>query len=236
MKVSFSNKKSLVRLSGIAMLFAFQVSALAVPAKAQNNAGRDWSNSKLLYGVHASYTLNDVNIYYTTSSLVKCTHTTYASGYRMAVIGEYLHGDHFSLRTMPGVSLLNTRWEPAEEATSYAMATNYKIESVLGEVPIDIKILPVRIGNWRPYLAVGLNYSYDFASLRKDSGDDYIKRLDAHDLRYTGSLGLDLYTNYLKIGLELKASYGILHHSISDNNSLFFLSAPTFSIGFNIEA
>lgn len=236
MKVLFSNKKSLVRLRGIAMLFVLQLSALAVSANAQNNMGRDWSNSKLLYGVHASYTLNDIDIYYTTSSLEKNLHSTYASGFRMAVIGEYLLGDYFSLRTMPGVSLLNTRWEPGEDVTAFTTTSNYKVESVLGEVPIDIKILPCRIGNWHPYLAVGLNYSFDFASLRKDSGNDYLKRLDAQDLRYTGSLGVDWYTNYLKIGFELKASYGLLQHSIGNNNSLYFHSAPTFSIGFNIEA
>lgn len=235
MKVLFSNKKSLVRLRGIAMLFVLQLSALAVSANAQNSEGRDWDNSKLLYGVHASFIANDVDIYYTTSTSLN-DNSFYAPGFRIAVIGEYQLSNYFSLRTMPGVSLLNTRWEPGEDVTAFTTASNYKVESVLGEVPIDIKILPCRIGNWHPYLAVGLNYSFDFASLRKDSGNDYLKRLDAQDLRYTGSLGVDWYTNYLKIGFELKASYGLLQHSIGNNNSLYFHSAPTFSIGFNIEA
>ena len=235
MKVLFSNKKSLVRLRGIAMLFVLPLSAFAVPANAQNSKGRDWDNSKLLYGVHASFIANDVDIYYTTSTSLN-DNSFYAPGFRIAVIGEYQLSNYFSLRTMPGVSLLNTRWEPGEDVTAFTTASNYKVESVLGEVPIDIKILPCRIGNWHPYLAVGLNYSFDFASLRKDSGNDYLKRLDAQDLRYTGSLGVDWYTNYLKIGFELKASYGLLQHSIGNNNSLYFHSAPTFSIGFNIEA
>lgn len=243
MKVLFLNKKSLVSLKAIAMLFVLPLSAFAVPANAQNSKGIDWDNSKLLYGVHASFIANDVDIYYTTSTSLN-DNSFYAPGFRIAVIGEYQLSNHLSLRTMPGVSIFNTRWEPDNDAASIATSNSYKVESVLAEVPVDIKIYPFRISkqnplrtsNWQPYIAAGFAYCFDFASLRKDRSDDNIRQLNPQDLRYTGSLGVDWYTNYLKIGFELKASYGLLQHSIGNNNSLYFHSAPTFSIGFNIEA
>ena len=243
MKVLFLNKKSLVGLKAIAMLFVLPLSAFAVPANAQNSEGRDWDNSKLLYGVHASLTANDVDIYYTTNTSIN-KYSPNALGFRMAVIGEYQPRRYFSLRTMPGVSLFNARWEPDNDAASVATLNSYKIESVLAEVPVDIKIYPFRISkrdpfrtkNWQPYIAAGLAYYFDFASLRKDRGDDNIRQLNTHDLRYIGSLGVNWYTPYCKIGFEIKTSYGLIQHSISDYNSLFFHSATMFSLGINIEA
>ena len=243
MKVLFLNKKSLVRLKAIAMLFVLPLSAFAVPANAQNSKGRDWDNSKLLYGVHASFIANDVDIYYTTSTSLN-DNSFYAPGFRIAVIGEYQLSNCFSLRTMPGVSIFNIRWEPDNDAASIATSNSYKVESVLAEVPVDIKIHPFRISklepfrtsNWQPYIAAGLAYYFDFASLRKDRGDDNIRQLNTHDLRYIGSMGVDWYTPYCKIGFEIKTSYGLILHSISDYNSPFFHSATVFSLGINIEA
>lgn len=243
MKVLFLNKKSLVSLKAIAMLFVLPLSAFAVPANAQNSKGRDWDNSKLLYGVHASFITNDVDIYYTTSTSLN-DNSFYAPGFRIAVIGEYQLSNCFSLRTMPGVSIFNTRWEPDNDAASIATSNSYKVESVLAEVPVDIKIYPFRISkqepfrtsNWQPYIAAGLAYCFDFASLRKDRSDDNIRQLNPQDLCYMGSLGVDWYTPYCKIGFEIKTSYGLILHSISDYNSPFFHSATVFSLGINIEA
>ncbi len=243
MKVLFLNKKSLVSLKAIAMLFVLPLSAFAVPANAQNSKGRDWNNSMLLYGVHASFIANDVDIYYTTSTSLN-DNSFYAPGFRIAVIGEYQLSNCFSLRTMPGVSIFNTRWEPDNDAASIATSNSYKVESVLAEVPVDIKIYPFRISkqnpfrtsNWQPYIAAGFAYCFDFASLRKDRSDDNIRQLNPQDLCYIGSMGVDWYTPYCKIGFEIKTSHELILHSISDYNSPFFHSATVFSLGINIEA
>jgi hypothetical protein len=112
------------------------------------------------------------------------------------------------------------------------------LESVRGEVPVDVKFHPYRWGKVEPYLTSGLGYGYDFASLREDS-HNYIKPLNAHDLRYTCGLGVDWYTRLVRVGVELKAGFDLLPPN-TDGSGLsrhaYFHAGPTFSIGINIEA
>ena len=146
----------------------------------------------------------------------------HARGFRLAVIGEARLGRCFSLRVMPGVSLFRA----------------LHLESVRGELPLDVKFHPYRWGKVEPYLCSGLGYGYDFASKRNDSHIN-IKPLNAHDLRYTCGMGVDWYTRRVKVGLELKAGFGLLPPNTNDINSnslSYFHCGPSFTLGLNIEA
>lgn len=244
MKVLFSRS--------IVMLCVFQLSLFFVPANAQNQELRDSVNHKTFYGIHLGFTENKADLYNTQNgeahALEEGNHSFYAPGFRIAVIGGVRLGNYFSLRTMPGVSLFRKNWEPDNIASSTLPSGNYKVESVCGELPIDIKFHPFRIVNLHPqlissflvpYFCSGLCYSFDFISLRKDSDNGSIQQLNAHDLRYTCGLGLDCHMHYLTVGVEFKASFGLLSPNTSGTdhtNSFYFHNSPTFSIGINIEA
>jgi hypothetical protein len=149
---------------------------------------------------------------------------SHAAGFRLAVIGEARLGRCFSLRVMPGIS--------------YFSACRSRLESVRAELPLDVKFHPVRMGKLEPYLASGLSYGYDFATLRDDA-TIIINPLNAHDLRYTCGLGVDWYTRLVRVGVELKAGFDLLPPN-TDGSGLsrhaYFHAGPTFSIGINIEA
>ena len=220
MKVLFS--KSIVMLS--------LLSLLAGVAHAQNQDNGAFSNHKFLYGIHLGFTNNEFDLYSTNGGLIASQDGTlhtdgsnrYEYGFRFAVIGEARLGRCFSLRVMPGVSLFSA----------------LKLESVRGELPVDVKFHPYRWGKVEPYLTSGLGYGYDFASLRGDS-HNYIKPLNAHDLRYTCGLGVDWYTRLVRVGLELKADFGLLPpntSAINPNSLSNFHCGPSFTLGINIEA
>ena len=220
MKVLFS--KSIVMLS--------LLSILAGVAHAQNQDNGAFSNHKFLYGIHLGFTNNEFDLYSTNGGLIASQDGTlhtdgsnhYEYGFRFAVIGEARLGRCFSLRVMPGVSLFRA----------------LKLESVRGELPVDVKFHPYRWGKVEPYLTSGLGYGYDFASLREDS-HNYIKPLNAHDLRYTCGLGVDWYTRLVRVGLELKAGFGLLPpntSAITPNSLSNFHCGPSFTLGINIEA
>ena len=222
MKVLFS--KSIFMLS----LLSF----LAGVAHAQNQDNGAFTKHKFLYGIHLGYTENMFDFYSTNGGLIASQggtlHTdgshSHAAGFRLAVIGEARLGRCFSLRVMPGIS--------------YFSACRSRLESVRAELPLDVKFHPVRMGKLEPYLASGLSYGYDFATLRDDA-TTIINPLNAHDLRYTCGLGVDWYTRLVRVGFELKAGFGLLPPN-TDGSDLshhaYFHAGPTFSIGINIEA
>ena len=220
MKVLFS--KSIFMLS--------LLSLLAGAAHAQNQDNGTWDNHKLHYGIHLGLTENQYDLFSTNGGLIASQddpssmddRSYHARGFRLAVIGEARLGHCFSLRVMPGVSLFRA----------------LKLESVRGELPVDVKFHPYRWGKVEPYIASGLGYGFDFASLREDSHNK-IKPLNAHDLRYTCGLGLDWYTRLVRIGFELKAGFGLLPPNTSGINSStlsYFHNGMTFCLGINIEA
>ena len=220
MKVLFP--KSIVVLS--------LLSLLSGTAYAQNQYGGALDNHKFLYGIHLGFTDNEFDIYSTNGGLIASQDGTLHTdgshyntyGFRLAVIGEARLGRCFSLRMMPGVSLFSA----------------LKLESVRGELPVDVKFHPFRWGKVEPYLTSGLGYGYDFATLRDDS-HNVIKPLNAHDLRYNCGLGVDWYTRYLKVGIEMKAGFGLLPPNTGSSNPgshSYFHCGPSFTLGLNIEA
>ena len=220
------------------MLCVFQWSFLAGPAYSQERDGGAADNHKLLYGLHLGFTENQVDLYYTQSgtahALEEGNHSFYVPGFRIAVMGEVSLSRYFSLRVMPGISLFISRWEPRDVSVTAMLLDDYRVESVCGELPVDVKFCAFRINKLEPYVAVGLNYRYDFSTLR--NGSEYIHPLNAHDLRYTYGLGVDWYTRYLKIGFEFKASHGLFSPGTGGNDPFYFHNSSSICFGINIEA
>ncbi len=226
MKVLFQGKKSFQKSLGIALLCI----VLSAPAYSQSQEQGGPDKHKFLYGIHLGFTDNQFDLYSTNGGLIASQDGTlhtdgshyHERGFRLAVIGEARLGRCFSLRVMPGVSLFRA----------------LKLESVRGELPVDVKFHPYRWGKVEPYLTSGLGYGYDLASTREDS-HNYIKPLNAHDLRYTCGLGVDWYTRLVRVGFELKAGFNLLPPNTNgvNNNSLsYFHCGPSFTLGLNIEA
>lgn len=233
MKVLFS--KSIVMLS--------LMSLLAGAAHAQNQVSATVGKHKVLYGLQVGVTINTVDLYNTSGgvahALEEGNHTIHVPGFRFAVIGEIPLNRNFSLRAMPGVSLFKSNWEPGNVSVPTSPSTDYKVESVCGELPVDVKFIAIRWGHLEPYLISGLSYRFDFASLRNDSDAGSIQSLNAHDISFSFGCGLDWYTRYLKLGVEFKASLGLLppHTSGGDHtNPFYFHNSNSFYIGLNIEA
>ena len=233
-----------VLFRGIATLFIFQLSLFSVPAHSQERDSTTVGNHKVLYGLQVGFTLNTVDLYGATGgvahALKEGNHTIQVPGFRIATIGEVKLGRNFSLRAMPGVSLFKGDWEPTGMMLpAYLQADNYKMESVCGELPVDVKFVVTRWGNVEPYLVSGLCYRYDFASLRGDNDNESIQPLNTHDLRFSFGFGVDWYTRYLKLGFEFKAGYGILppHTEVGDRTDPFFFhNGKSICIGLNIKA
>ena len=209
-----------------------------VPAHAQDG----FNNKKVLYGLHWGFTENWVDLYYSdiegfAHPLDQGNHSFFAPGTRLNVMYDVRLGNYFRLRVMPGVSLTGRNWEPSGLSIPTSSTTDYKVISVCGELPVDVKFYPFR---WdQLYLTSGLIYSFDFTSLDKDLDEGTIQRLNAHDLRYICGVGYEFDTRYVRLGIELKATFGLPSSDIiigTRTETFYYHSGPTFGFGFIVEA
>ena len=209
-----------------------------VPAHAQEG----FNNKKVLYGLHWGFTDNRVDLYYSdvegiAHPLDQGNHSFFAPGTRLNVMCDVRLGNYFRLRVMPGVLLTGRNWEPTGLSIPTSSTTDYKVISVCGELPVDIKFYLFR---WEQlYLTSGLSYSFDFTSLNKDINEGTIQRLNAHDFRYICGLGYEFDTRYVRLGIELKATFGLPSSDIiigTRPETFYYHSGPTVGFGFIIEA
>lgn len=226
------------------LLFAGMGSAMA---QVQYLAGFD--KKQIHYGIQIGYTQSKFEDAYTLDDSVRTlmygSGSRYTPGFHIAVLTDFRLGNYFNLRILPGLTLINRTisysWSPEYLVTHPGADMKRNVESVYGEIPIDIKFRAFRWRNFRPYLTAGGSYGFDFASMRnnKNNNDQSIIRLNTSDLRYTTGVGFDFYLRYVKFAIELKMSFGISDLKIPDDDlytqSVDFINTRTFMLSFTFE-
>lgn len=227
-----------VLLQGIGMLFLSLVLFYAVPAFSQTQDSGALDNHKFLYGIHAGFTINTVNLYHVQNGVVhaldKDKHSICAPAFSIATIGEVRLSHNYSLRVMPGVSIFNSTWEPTDSSLPASLPSyKYKMEVVSGELPVEVNFR-TRIGKLEPYISTGLCYRFDLTSKAS------VQPLNAHDLHFLFGYGVDWYTRYVKVGFMFRAGYGLFSPGTDGSglaNPLYYHNTgSTLAIGLNIEA
>jgi hypothetical protein len=173
------------------------------------------------------------------------TTSYYAPGFHIAVIGDLRLNDWFNLRLLPGVTLITRdvtySWEAAYLGEHPILEKGRNVESVYGDLPIELKFRAMRFENFRPYLTAGVSYGFDFASLRKNRNrtDQSIIRLQPHDFRYSMGLGFDFFLTYVKFAIEIKMAFGLVDLKVEDPDvyirAFDNLSSRTFLLSFTFE-
>lgn len=208
-----------------------------------------FDKKKIHYGIQLGYTQSKFEDAYTLDDEVRQslqgTNSYYTPGFHLAVLMDIRLGNYFNFRFLPGLTLINRtfyyNWTPAYVNMHPGADMKRNVESVYGELPIDIKFRALRYRNFRPYLTSGLSYGFDFASLRnnKNNNDQSIIRLNTTDLRYTAGIGFDFYMRYVKFAIELKMCFGFNDLKIEDDDlytrGVDFINTRTFMLGFTFE-
>lgn len=240
----------MLRKQVILYLIFFLASAVGAKwATAQVTYLAAFDKKKIHYGIQLGYTQSKFDLYYTENADVRDkeqgTTSYYTPGFHLAVLADFRLGNYFNLRCMPGLTLINRdltyTWQEDFSHTRNNLDAKRTVESVYGEIPLDLKFRAMRWRNFRPYLTTGLSYGFDFASLRnnKNRDDESIVKLKTSDFRYTAGLGFDFYLRYVKFAIELKMSFGINDLHVNDNDlyseSVEYLNSRTLIIGFTFE-
>ena len=202
------------------------------------------------FGIQVGYTQSKFDLHFSEDAALReslqGTTSYYAPGFHIAVVCPDLRLNNWiNLRFLPGVTLITREvsysWEKSYFAAHRLAERSRNVESVYGDIPIELKFRSVRYGDFRPYLTAGASYGFDFASLRKNRNqtNQSIIRLQPSDLRYTMGVGFDVFLRYVKFAIELKMNFGLLDLKVDDPDvyiqSFNDLHTRTFMLSFTFE-
>lgn len=203
----------------------------------------------LHWGIQVGYTQSKFDLRYTEEAelreIMQGVTSYYAPGFHIALIGDLRLNDHFNLRCLPGVTLvtreLSYSWETGYLENHRLAELGRNVESVYGDLPIELKFRAHRYRNFRPYITGGVSYGFDFASLRKNRNrtNQAIVRLYPSDFRYYMGVGFDVFLRYVKFAIELKMSFGLVDLKVEDPDIYIrcadYFKSRTFMLSFTFE-
>ena len=225
------------------------MSPLFLYAQGRIGTPRQFDRSLYHWGIQVGYTQSKFDLRYnedaTLRETLQGTTSYYAPGFHISVVGDLRLGNWFNLRLVPGVTLVTREvsyaWEPTYLASHRLTELSRNVESVYGDVPLELKLRAVPYGNFRPYLTAGVSYGFDFASLRKNRNqtNHSIVRLEPSDLRYSMGVGFDVFLPYVKFAIEFKMNFGFLDLKVEDPEiyirAFDYLRTRTFMLSFTFE-
>ncbi len=208
-----------------------------------------FDNRKLHWGIQVGYTQSKFDLHCTDDDSIRQnimgTTSYYSPGFHINVIGDLRLGDYLNLRLLPGITLISRdmsfNWSDEYTSTHWKYDLKRTVESVYGEIPLELKFRAKRYGNFRPYLIAGGSFGFDFASLLKNenNNNESIIRLNPVDLRYTTGVGFSVFLPYVKFAIEFKMAFGIPDLRVPDDDyytlSTTDLHSRTFMLSFTFE-
>ena len=230
-----------------ALAFTFHLSPFTLHAQV-GNLGK-FDSRTLHYGIQIGMTQSKFDLALNENAALRDTMqgvtSYYTPGFHIAVIGDLRLNDYLNLRLLPGVSIVSRNitysWEHGY-LVAHRLAEGERLaESVYGDMPLELKFLAKRYGNYRPYITGGVCYGFDFASLRRNRNrnNESIVRLQASDLRYTMGVGFDVFLRYVKFAIDLKMTFGIIDLRVEDPDiyiqAFEHLHSRTFMLSFTFE-
>ena len=221
----------------------------AVRAQVRASHLGSFDNQKLHWGIQVGYTQSKFDLHYSEDETLRQTimgvTSYYSPGFHINIIGDLRLNDNFNLRLLPGITLISREmaysWSPEYTSTHWKYDLSRTVESVYGEIPLEVKFRAHRYTDFRPYLTTGASFGFDFASLfkNKNNNDESIIRLNPVDLRYTAGVGFDFFLPYVKFAIELKMAGGLGNVKVNDDDyysqSSYDRRSRTFMLSFTFE-
>jgi hypothetical protein len=237
--------KSTFRITLISFLILFScVSFAQDPVKNMPTYDRAPWHPGFTLGFNTSdFVINFTQGFSLSDSLQQITSSS-ASGFDLGIVTDFRLGDNFDLRFVPGLAfagrtLYYTFTHNNNRNVTYVLSKT--VESTYADLPIDLKFKSVRINNYRLYVLGGWKYAIDFLSQANAifTPNQANIKLTRYDFGYELGVGIDLYLEFFKLSIELKAYHGINDIVVKDNTPysryIAGLFTKMFYFDFNFE-
>ena len=167
-------------------------------------------------GTHNSYRIRSVE-------------SNMGPGFSVGVIGDLRLSDYFNLRFLPTLTLVGDKtieYEIVTNNDSIFTPESKDQNAVFFEWPLHVKYRSKRYNNIGAYLIGGVNYKMYLSGTEKhmySNGVPGLVQIGFSDVAVEIGAGYDIYNQWFKMGVELKASFGLLNLLKTDQQSMEFL-------------
>lgn len=172
----------------------------------------------------------------------------YASGFmNIWIIDDFLS---YQLEAGGWVGSLSMHYRQEEKVFSDFFGREFRDKDNFREAnmyifyfPSYIRLSPIRINNYKPFLMAGISYMYNIGSNEDfhDDNKDGVFRIKSNMLNWELCVGTDIYMPFFKLSTVIKGIFGINNILVKDNtitpwtdpiDNMFFRSV-TFSLIFS---
>jgi hypothetical protein len=129
-------------------------------------------------------------------------------GFNLQIISNLRVGDYFDLRFLPGFSFVERNIDYDYLSKNKPDRVN-KIESVLVELPFQVRYKSAPYRDKRAFVMAGIKYSYDIQSKSRSRQSSTIPRISPTDYQAEVGVGLQMFFPYFIFSPEIKFSHGL---------------------------
>jgi Outer membrane protein beta-barrel domain len=232
-------KKGLI-LSALALL-AFN--GLQAQYRQGNFNFLDFQAKQYYFGITLGYNQGDYRIFNSKNFIRNDSFARIQSvsgpGFNLGIVSNLRLGEYFDLRFLPTLSFAERNIRYSRPAETQRAVTR-KIESVLVEMPFQVRYKSAPYHDMRLFVIGGVKYSYDVASDSRSRQAVGLVKISPTDFQFEYGFGIQFFFPYFIFSPEIKVSQGI--NNILINNNRVYQStilekvmSRTFTLSFHFE-
>lgn len=203
----------------------------------------DFQAKQYYFGITLGYNQGDYRIFNSKSFISNDSFSRVQSvggpGFNLGIVSNLRLGEYFDLRFLPTLSFAerNIRYTQPSETKR---PINRKIESVLVEMPFQVRYKSAPYHDFRLFVIGGVKYSYDVASDSRSRQAVGLVKISPTDFQFEYGFGIQFFFPYFIFSPEIKISQGInnvliYNDKVYQSTILDKVNSRTFTLSFHFE-
>lgn len=232
-------KKSFI----LSLLFLLSFQAVQAQYRQGNFNFLDFQAKQYYFGITLGYNQGNYRIFNSKNFIRNDSFARIESvggpGFNLGIVSNLRLGDYFDLRFLPTLSFAerNIRYTRPGETNR---PINRKIESVLVEMPFQVRYKSAPYHDLRLFVIGGVKYSYDVASDSRSRQAVGLVKISPTDFQFEYGFGIQFFFPYFIFSPEIKVSQGInnvliYNDKVYQSNILEKVMSRTFTLSFHFE-
>jgi hypothetical protein len=214
--------KNLFHLSLIiGCLFGAMPAAQAQFDQGSNINYHDFQAKPYYFGITLGYNQSDYKIFHSKNFIRNDSFAQVRSvtgpGFNLGIVTNLKIGEFFDIRFLPTLSFAEHNIEYSPAGHSNIVLTR-PIESVLVEMPFQVRYKSAAYHDFRVFVIAGVKYSFDVASDSRTRQSAGLVRIAPTDFQVEYGAGIQFFFPYFIFSPELKFSQGLNNILLYNNN------------------
>lgn len=203
----------------------------------------DFNRKSYYFGITLGYNNSTYRAFrsreFLQSDSIKVVESVNGPGFNLGIVTNLKVGNYFDLRFLPTLSFAerNLEYEKSSIDANIALRT---VESVLVEMPFQIRYKSAPFHDLRLFVIAGVKYAFDVASDSRTRQAETLVKISPSDFSFEYGAGIQFFFPYFIFSPEFKISHGIgntllFNDKLEESNVLEKILSRTFTISFHFE-